>query len=294
MKRILIILLSLLLVFPTSASLPIDVVQTVPALIKEGFDAILIGLSNDMIKLSVNSTVSPVNHTFNSMIVSSLGMPNNFLENTEVQKQKNFTAFWFVFFYIMFVICGAALIMKNLSFNSNNEYKSKFLEIAIGAPILYALYLYGLDYLFKFETMMSQTVILNIIDIVPPVTSNALAYFFIGLFTLLIYIMFYIRYILISIIVSYFLVIAMLTYMPIFGKLMKVILAYGFLFLFIRFLILLFFVGGMSGVNMLPAYDGSIILGYITLLVLVLALFFILLITPLFYLWRRSTHINIK
>src|SRR4030067_1591507 len=76
---------------------PQDPYQIIPDLIAKGFDKILENQADNLY-----SSVGTNGTNVSTLLTSMLYQKNEFLVNPGVQKMKDFTAFWFFAFYIIF------------------------------------------------------------------------------------------------------------------------------------------------------------------------------------------------
>ncbi len=213
MKRI-ILFLALCLILAQPAAAGIDPIELIPNLISQGFDMILESQADnlyDMIGVN-NSSVQPA--------VSTLMAENNsFLTNPMVQKEKNFTAFWYFVFYIIFLLVGGIGVMsESASFDSMGNvfgsWRNKYFEIAIIAPLVWAFYLYGLQWIFSFESILAKSAFLESMDFVSYSPANSTAYFLRALSIVSLMLIFYYRYLVVGIISAYFLLFAAAALFP--------------------------------------------------------------------------------
>ncbi len=140
MKRV-ILFLALCLILAQPAAASFDLEEILPNLISKGFDRILESQADNLYNMiGVNSSnVQPAVSTL-------MAEKNDFLSNPMIQKEKNFTAFWYFVFYIIFLLVGGIGVMsESASFNTMGNvfgsWRNKYFEIAIIAPLIWAFYL---------------------------------------------------------------------------------------------------------------------------------------------------------
>ncbi len=290
--RAILILISIvsLMIMPASAGLPdVDIAGILPGLIAQGFDSILMSLGNQMY-----SAIGATNSTNATEIMSrSFITPNTFLENDALQKAKDFNAFWYGLFYLVFLVWGGVVVMSQKSvpdsgFVQEESFGNKYIEIAIGGLLLFMFYLYGLDALFRFETALSWGITLEAMDMIIGIPTAPFLYLLLAIMFFIINCFFLVRYLILMIIATYFLVLVALHKIPVIGSIIHVILLYGVTFLFIRPIIALVLLAGSGAVASIPIGWGVDILAYILLLLLVIGITILVMIAPFLYLWMKS------
>src|SRR3972149_3375928 len=143
MRRGLIILTLCLVMLNTaivSVAIPSEPLsEVIPDLIAKGFDKILENQADNLY-----STVGTNETNVSTLLTSMLYQKNEFLVNPGVQKMKDFTAFWFFAFYIIFLLVGGIGVMREAadsSFGSDQgSWRNQYIEIAIFAPLIWAFY----------------------------------------------------------------------------------------------------------------------------------------------------------
>jgi len=169
MRRSLIILiLCLNLAHTTSAaglngSTPTDIISNAVA---AGFDKILENQADNLY-----SSVGTNGTNASTLLMDILYQKNDFLVNPGVQEMKDFTAFWFFVFYIIFLLVGGIRVMHEAadssSFgNEEGSWRNQYIEIAIFAPLIWAFYLYGLQWLFSLEWILTRSAYLQTMDLI--------------------------------------------------------------------------------------------------------------------------------
>lgn len=165
MKRV-ILFLALCLILAQPASAEFNSKDMIPGLISKGFDMILESQADNMYNMigMNNSNAQPA-------VSILMAQKNDFLSNPMVQKQKNFTSFWYFVFYIIFLLAGGIGVMKeSASFdtmgNVFGSWRNKYFEIAIMAPLVWAFYLYGLQWIFSQESILARSAFLESMNFV--------------------------------------------------------------------------------------------------------------------------------
>jgi hypothetical protein len=251
MKRV-ILFLALCLIVAQPASADYSSIDIIPDLISKGFDMILESQADNMYNMTGvnNSNVQPAVSTL-------MAQKNDFLSNPMVQKQKNFTSFWYFVFYIIFLLAGGVGIMKeSASFdtmgNVFDSWRNKYFEIAILAPLIWAFYLYGLQWIFSLESILARSAFLESMNFVSYSPDNSTAYLLRALSFVGLMIIFYFRYLVVGIISAYFLVFAAAGFFPWTRHFAMMIFSYGAVMLFSRFLMCLILLGGTGLMSGLP------------------------------------------
>ncbi len=246
-KAILIISFFLVFTGTASASDEIGIIRALSDGFAQGFDKILISVTDQLYEtLGINSTDSATVMT-NLMI-----QPNDFLSNEFVQKEKNFTAFWYAIFYIMFLLAGGIVLMKEEATPPHGfgmsapSWRNTYIAIAIIAPLVWAFYLVGLKWIFSLEYLLSKSSFLEIMDFIPPTADNALGYTILGIMRLFHILFMYIRYLVVGLIAAWFLFMIAARFIPITASYGKLLINYGLLMLFSRFVVVLIFLGGFG------------------------------------------------
>ncbi len=263
MKRVILFLaLCLILTQPVAAGF--DPNELIPNLISKGFDMILESQADNMYNMIGvnNSNVQPAVSTL-------MAQKNDFLSNPVIQKQKNFTAFWYFVFYIIFLLAGGIGVMReSASFdtmgNVFGSWRNKYFEIAIIAPLIWAFYLYGLQWIFSLESILAKSAFLESMNFVSYSPDNSTAYLlravsFVGLM-----IIFYFRYLVVGIISAYFLLFAAAGFFPWTRPFAMMLFSYGAVMLFSRFLMCLILLEGTGLMSGLPSpLDRSLLLYFV-------------------------------
>ncbi len=196
-----------------------------------------------------------------SVMANFLIQPYDFLNNEFVLKEKNFTAFWYAIFYVMFMLVGGIILMKEESMPSHGfgmgapAWRNTYITIAIVAPLVWAFYLYSFKWFFSLEYLLSKSAFLEIMDFMPPTTENSIGYFTLGIMRIFNILFLYIRYMVVGLIAGWFLFVIAARFIPITASYGKLLINYGLLMLFSRFVVVLIFLGGfgiMQGITFLP------------------------------------------
>ncbi len=262
MKRVILFLaLCLILAQPAAA---FNLEDIIPNLISQGFDMILEDQADNFYSMI------GVNNSRAQPAVSTLMVENNsFLTNPMVQKEKNFTAFWYFVFYIIFLLVGGIGVMKESASsdsmgNGYGSWRNRYFEIAITAPLLWALYLKGLQWIFSFESILAKSAFLESMDFVSYSPENSTAYFLRALSIVSLMLIFYYRYLVVGIISAYFLLFAAAALFPWTRSFAVTVFTYGGVMLFSRFLMCLILLGGTGLMSGLPApLNQSLLLYYV-------------------------------
>lgn len=263
MKRVIFYLvLCLIVVQPASAEF--NSKDMIPGLISKGFDMMLESQADNMYNMigMNNSNAQPA-------VSILMAQKNDFLSNPMVQKQKNFTAFWYFVFYIIFLLAGGVGVMReSASFetmgNVFGSWRNKYFEIAIMAPLIWAFYLYGLQWIFSLESILARSAFLESMNFVSYSPDNSLAYLLRALSFVGLMIIFYFRYLVVGIISGYFLLFAAAGFFPWTRSFAMMIFLYGAVMLFSRFLMCLILLGGTGLMSGLPdPLDQSLLLYFV-------------------------------
>ena len=255
-----------------------------------GFDNILTSITDQMYdNIGLNSTET------NTIIANFMVQPNDFLSNEFVQKEKTFTAFWYAVFYVIFLLVGGIMLMKEEATPkhgfgiSGPAWRNTYISIALIAPLVWAFYLYSFKWIFSLEYVLSKSTFLEIMDFMPPTTNNALGYAILGIMRLFNILFMYIRYMVIGLIAGWFLFVIIARFIPITAIYGKIILNYGLLMLFSRFVIVLIFLGGfgiLQDISFLP--NSALFAPYFIVLLLALLFELAVILYPVIYVFAHS------
>lgn len=284
------ILIASIMINPASAGLPdVDVAKILPDVIAKGFDSILINLGNQLY-----SSIGATNSTNATQILSRTFItPNTFLSDPSLQAAKDFNAFWFGLFYVIFLLLGGIFVIKEhampeTGFVSEKSFGNKYLEIAIGGILVYLFYLYGLDILFRFESVLSYGITLQAMNMIIGIPASPFLYLLLSIMFFIINCFFLLRYLFLVILASYFLLLVAMSKIPVINGIIYVLFLYGITFLFIRPIIALILLAGSGAVASIPIGWYVDILAYTMLLLIVIITTVLVMIAPFLYLYLRS------
>ncbi len=254
MRYILLILVLCLSLVQTAAadSKNLDPYQIIPDLIAKGFDKILETQADNLY-----TSVGVNNSNASSLISGMMQQENDFLTNPGVQKEKDFTAFWFFVFYIIFLLVGGIGVMQEASDsssfgNDNGSWRNQYIEIAIFAPLIWAFYLYGLQWVFSLEWILSKSAYVETMDLVAYIPADALDYLMFSIINVALILAFYVRYLIVGLVSAFFLLIAAAAFFQPTRRFAAMLFSYGAVMLFSRFIMTLILVGGTSIMSGLP------------------------------------------
>jgi len=211
------------------------------------FNAVLVSITDQAFAaVGINSTSAQ------TALVNLMVQPNDFLDNEFVQQEKSFSAAWYVIVYLIFALVGGILLLKNEATHDNDmgiggaSWRTTYFTVLIVAPLIWAFYLMSLKWVFSLEYVLSKSAFLELMDFIPVNSDNALAYFFLGLMRLINVLFFFIRYMVVGIIAAWFLFVISALFFPITKSYGKLVINYGLLMLFSRFVVVLIFLGGFG------------------------------------------------
>jgi hypothetical protein len=289
-KAILIISLFLVFTGAASAADEIGIISALSDGVAQGFDKILISVTDQFYDtMGLNTTDSATVMT-NFMI-----QPNDFLSNNFVQKEKSFTAAWYAIFYIMFLLVGGIILMKEEAMPARGfgmggpAWRNTYITIALIAPLVWAFYLYSFKWIFSLEYLLSKSSFLEIMDFMPPTADNALGYAILGIMRIFNILFLYIRYLVVGLIAGWFLFIIAARFIPITATYGKLLINYGLIMLFSRFVVVLIFLGGfglLQDMNFLP--ESALFAPYFIVLLLALLFETACIFYPLIYVFAHS------
>jgi hypothetical protein len=189
------------------------------------------------------------------LLDAEMHQKNDFLSNPGVQKMKDFTAFWFFLFYIIFLLVGGIGVMREAAdgpFGGGGTWRNQYFEIAVFAPLIWAFYLYGLQWIFSLEWVLTSSAFLESVDLIGTVPITPIDYFMWSAINVALLIALYMRYLLVGLIAAFFLLIVAAALFPPTRRFAGMILSWGALMLFSRFIMALIIVGGTSIMSGLP------------------------------------------
>jgi len=287
MKRV-IFFLTLCMILAQPASAEFNSKDMIPGLISKGFDMILESQADNMYNMigMNNSNAQPA-------VSILMAQKNDFLSNPMVQKQKNFTSFWYFVFYIIFLLAGGIGVMReSASFdtmgNVFGSWRNKYFEIAIMAPLIWAFYLYGLQWIFSLESILARSAFLESMNFVSYSPDNSLAYLLRALSFVGLMIIFYFRYLVVGIISGYFLLFAAAGFFPWTRSFAMMIFSYGAVMLFSRFLMCLILLGGTGLMSGLPEPLNQSLLLYFVITLGTLLVGLVCILYPVFSLFGNQ------
>jgi hypothetical protein len=250
-----IMILSLFILIGTASAADSGIVSTLSDGVSQGFDQILRSITDQLYEtIGINSTDSE------TLIMNFMIQPDEFLSNQFVQKEKSFTAFWYAIFYVIFLLVGEIILMKEEAMPARGfgmggpAWRNTYITIALIAPLIWAFYLVGFKWIFSLEYLLSKSSFLEIMDFTPPTTDNAIGYIVLGILRIFNILFFFIRYIVVGLIAGWFLFILATMFIPITASYGKLLINYGLLMLFSRFVVVLIFLGGFGIVQDLPGF----------------------------------------
>lgn len=260
MKRIFLFLALFLILAQPAAAFNLE--ELLPDLISKGFDRIIESQADylyDMIGVN-SSDIQPA-------VSNLMAQKNDFLLNPSIQKEKNFTAFWYFIFYLIFLLAGGIGVMKESANSSSmgnvsGSFRNKYFEIAIIAPLVWAFYLYGLEWVFSLEYVMAKSAFLESMNFVSYSPTNVLAYLMRAISSVSIMLIFYYRYLVVGIVSEYFLLFAAATFFPWTRSFARTVFTYGAVMLFSRLIICMVLLGGTGIMSGFPAPFNQSILVY--------------------------------
>lgn len=289
-------LLILLVLAVTASATDFGIVSTLSDGISEGFDKILVSITDQSFEnMGMNSTESA------TLLTNFMIQPNDFLSNAFVQKEKSFTAFWYAVFYIMFMLVGGIILMKEEAMPARGfgmggpAWRNTYITIAIIAPLIWAFYLYSFKWIFSLEYLLSKSSFLEIMDFMPPTTDNAVGYAVLGIMRMFNILFMYIRYMVVGLIAGWFLFIIAARFIPITATYGTLLINYGLLMLFSRFVVVLIFLGGfgiLQEISFLP--QSAMFAPYFIVLLVALLFEFTCIIYPIIYVFTNSPAKYVK
>ncbi len=160
-------------------------------------------------------------------------------------------------FYIIFLLVGGIGVMREAadssSFgNEDGAWRNQYIEIAVFAPLIWAFYLYGLQWIFSLEWILSKSAYIEVMDLVAYIPTDALDYFMFSLINVALILAFYIRYLIVGLVSAFFLLIAAAAFFRPTRRFAVMLFSYGAVMLFSRFIMTLILVGGTSIMSGFP------------------------------------------
>ena len=131
--------------------------------------------------------------------------------------------------------------------------------------------------------------IIQALNVVPFVPDNGLTYLIIALGLLVLAVFMIIRYLVISIVASYFLLLICLAKVPALGMIVKILLTYGFVLLFFRVILAAVFLAGAGAIQSISMMMGTDlkVLPYIALLAIMIGLCIVFMVLPIVYVYSN-------
>ncbi len=276
----------LLIAVATPQAGAVDITTVIPGLMSSGLNIWIKSLGDQ-----VYSAVGMNNSSEMNMFMTKVLLSNNeeFLNNNFIRELKDFNAFWYAIFYIFYVLFGAILVWlegHQLDYSLRDSFvfidedldTENYLKTCIWGLIIFMFGYYGLDYIFKIEWLITQTITLETFNLMPLTSDNAVAYFFGALLYGSLSIFFMIRYFVVGIVTGILFFLLGLYLFPHIRGVITVIFSYTFTMLFSRFFIAIAITGGFSLIQALPEGIRNTMLPYLVLLLVInfFALTFIL------------------
>ncbi len=275
----------------------ISVSETIANGTVSGFNMVLRSITDQLYEINGLNSTYAMTKMSNAMV-----QPNDFLSNEFVQSEKDVTAFWFEIFYVIFLLAGGILLFKEEETKDSfglegDSWRNRYFTIAVVAPLIWAFYLIGFKWIFSLEYLLSKSMFIELTDFLPFDSENALAYFFMGIMMLINIVFLNLRYMAVGLIAGWFLFIIIAWFIPITKIYGKLIINYGLLMLFSRFVVILIFLGGF-GITKGFGVGGVNLTAVPFFIVLLLAVLFELacIFYPLIYVFAHSPvkYIKIK
>lgn len=223
----------------------VNLSETVPRLVSQGFDEILRGIGNNVYGLAGANNSAAQNKIMTNMIVSN---NDQFLNNPWILSMKDFNAFWYGIFFLGFILIGAILVWS--SNNQNPFIKSSvmdsedYIKTILTGLIVFLFAFYGADYILKLEYLISHGIVLETFNILPPASENPIAYIIGAIIYLFLSIFFMVRYFIVGLTISFLLFLVGLSLFPFARNVVYEVLAYAALMLFSRFILAAVIAGG--------------------------------------------------
>jgi hypothetical protein len=246
--------------------MPDPSLNLLPDLISAGIDTFIHHIGDSIYAFSsVNGTTNQ-SSSMASLIISS---NDQFINNPFVTGMKDFNAFWYAVLYLLFVLIGAALVWKN---NNNplpsltngfsyGEYMNsdKYIKTVIWGLIIFAFVYFGLDYIFKLEYLISQSIASETFDIIPPTDgTNSIAYIMGAIIYAQMQAFFLFRYFVVGITTAFILFLFGLFLFPYLRGIIKTVLSYALILLFSRVILAFTMAAGIALITALPFSLGKV------------------------------------
>jgi hypothetical protein len=286
-----IIILLVLLMLPGSTQALMNVSEILPNAMAAGADAILRRQADNLLDMTGTKSVNESVQLANTMIGK-----NDFVNNTFVQSQKDYTAGWFMYVWVLFALFGGVKLLHEIS-NPKDDYgrglktwRTFYLSTLLGSLIFYKSYLWGFSKVFDFEYVFSYGMFMQTMDSMPYAPSSGTAYFVYNILNIILTVFGKYRYIVLGIVTGLALLIYILKYIGA-DRLLGTIFWYSIVLLFGRtFLIAILWmgVGILAGI---PDYgspelhiSASSGFSYTVVLIIDVSIAFMLIMYPIFHL----------
>ena len=225
----------------------------IPDLISKGFDRILESQADylyDMIGVN-SSDIQPAVSTL-------MAQKNDFLVkpiDTEGEELHSVMVFRVL---LNFPFSRRNWLMKESANSSSmgnvsGSWRNKYFEIAIIAPLVWAFYLYGLEWIFSLEYVMAKSAFLESMNFVSYSPTNVFAYLLRAISSVTITLIFYYRYLVVGIVSEYFLLFVAAAFFPWTRSFAMTMFTYGAVMLFSRFIMCMVLLGGTGLMSGFPA-----------------------------------------
>jgi hypothetical protein len=249
MKQVLIILVLLMISAHIAAAESSDSLNPVEIMTNAVASGIEVFIKNQMDSLYSSLGTNETNANEYALFI--MKQKNDFLQNEGVKKVKGFTAFWYFIIYVLFIFVGGIQVMREAadssSFgNDNGSWRNQYIEIAVFAPLIWAFYLYGLQWLFSLEWVLTSSAYIETNDIIVYIPSNIVYYTIFAVVNVSLIMAMYIRYLIVGMVSAFFLLIVAATLLPFTRNAGIMLLSYGGVMLFSRFIMSLILTAGMS------------------------------------------------
>ncbi len=290
-------ILILVLILSVNIASAANLTDTVPNLIKMGFDETVRSVGNDFYSLAGANDTANKSALMTSLIISS---NDQFINNDYVKKMKDFNAFWFAVFFLMYIFIGAFLVWKNNTnplpsmsndFSIYGEYINgdKYVKTIIWGLIIFLFTYFGLDYIFKVEYLISQGIASETFNIIPPGVENAMGYVMGAIIYCMLAAFFYFRYLVVGITTAFILFLLGLFLFPHLRGIVKTVLSYALMMLFSRIILAFAIAAGIALIQALPLGLGNTQFPYLVLSFLMAVLAIVIVLGPYTVMkWAKS------
>lgn len=257
-KALLLISIILISVLAQQAAAEENDPGIIPRLIALGFDEILRSLGNQIYSLAGAGNQTETNQYMTDLIIGSNA---GFIDNQFVRDMKDFNAFWYAVFYLMFIFIGAIIVWRHNAdplpqngFGFYNEFLDgeKYVKTIIWGLIIFLFVYFGVDYIFKIEWLISQGIALETFNLIPPINQNATGYLGGAIIYAGMSVFFLYRFFVVGLTTAFILFLLGLYMFPYLRGIIKEILSYALLLLFARFFIAIAMAGGIALIQALP------------------------------------------